>query len=95
LKPPLGLLLQVCIDEAHCIAEWGHNFRPAYFRLGHVLGRAMRPAAVLGLTATATKATQASVTESLGMGPGDVVRSCPLRDNLRLQVGGAGLVGGG
>ncbi len=55
-------------------------------RLGHVLERVLKPRSVLALTATATRATQASITTALGMGAGDVVRACPLRDNLRLQV---------
>lgn len=58
-------------------------------RLGHVLERVLRPRSVLALTATATRATQASITSALGMAEGDVVRACPLRDNLRLQVGAA------
>lgn len=48
---------QVCVDEAHCVAEWGHSFRPAYFRLGHVLRCVLRPKSVLALTATATRPT--------------------------------------
>ncbi len=48
LRPPL-----VAIDEAHCISQWGHDFRPSYLRLGEVLTH-LRPARVLACTATAT-----------------------------------------
>ncbi len=52
------LCVQVCVDEAHCVAEWGHSFRPAYFRLGHVLRSVLRPRGILALTATATRPTE-------------------------------------
>ena len=47
LRPPL-----IAIDEAHCISQWGHDFRPEYLRLGEVL-RALDPPHVLACTATA------------------------------------------
>ena len=88
LPPPYPTLPQVCVDEAHCVAEWGHSFRPAYFRLGHLLRRVLRPRVVMALTATATRPTQACICDVLGLPPGGVVREPPLRDNLRLQVRG-------
>ena len=62
-KKPLAL---VAIDEAHCISQWGHDFRPDYRMLGQYLP-AMRPAPVLALTATATPAVQADIVAQLGM----------------------------
>ncbi|GFH17107.1 uncharacterized protein HaLaN_13664, partial [Haematococcus lacustris] len=59
---PSGRIPCVCVDEAHCVSEWGHSFRPAYFRLGHVLRAVLRPRCVLALTATATKPTQTAIT---------------------------------
>lgn len=76
----------VCVDEAHCVSEWGHSFRPAYFRLGHILRTVLRPHAVLGLTATATRNTQAAISQVLGLPPSSIIRELPLRENIRLQV---------
>ncbi len=56
----------VAIDEAHCISEWGHDFRPDYRLLGERLP-ALRPAPVVALTATATPRVQADIAEQLGL----------------------------
>ena len=61
----VGLLV---IDEAHCISDWGHDFRPDYRRIRDVLD-ALRPdAAVLCTTATANDRVVADVVEQLGAG---------------------------
>lgn len=78
--------MQVCVDEAHCVTEWGHAFRPAYFRVGHALATRLRTRCVLGLTATATAATQGAVAQVLGIPQERVLRAGMVRDNLRLQV---------
>jgi ATP-dependent DNA helicase RecQ len=62
LAPPL-----VAIDEAHCISQWGHDFRPDYLRLGDVLG-ALAPKRILACTATATPAVREEITRRLGLG---------------------------
>eukprot|EP00879_Flechtneria_rotunda_P027887 GHRR01029930.1.p1 GENE.GHRR01029930.1~~GHRR01029930.1.p1 ORF type:complete len:117 (-),score=39.00 GHRR01029930.1:738-1088(-) len=82
----LSPLPLVCVDEAHCMAEWGQGFRPAYFRLGHLLCNVLVPRAVLALTATATLATRACVSQLLAIPPQQQVVDSPLRNNLRLQV---------
>ena len=60
-KRPLSL---IAIDEAHCISQWGHDFRPDYRMLGQHLPR-LRPAPVMALTATATPIVQNDIAEQL------------------------------
>lgn len=85
LRPHMPLPL-VVIDEAHCVAEWGHSFRPSYFRLGEILQRDFSVRSVLALTATATKATEAAVRSVLRIREDGVLREGAIRDNLRLSV---------
>jgi len=62
-KRPLSL---IAIDEAHCISQWGHDFRPDYRQLGQHLPH-LRPAPVIALTATATPIVQNDIAEQLGL----------------------------
>jgi len=63
LAPPL-----VAVDEAHCISEWGHDFRPDYLAIGALLAE-MRPPRVLACTATATPVVRDEILVRLGLGP--------------------------
>lgn len=75
----------LCIDEAHCISEWGHDFRPAYLRVG--LERvALGNPQILALTATATPRVQADLMERLGMSDAALISAPPHRANLRLSA---------
>jgi len=75
----------IAIDEAHCISQWGHDFRPDYRMLGHYLP-ALRPAPVLALTATATPSVQADIVAQLGMvKPAHFIHGFR-RDNLAIEV---------
>ena len=56
----------IAIDEAHCISQWGHDFRPDYRMLGQRLP-ALRPAPIIALTATATPAVQDDIVAQLGL----------------------------
>jgi len=60
--PPIAL---ACIDEAHCVSEWSHNFRPDYLRLHEMLSGPLNAQRLLALTATATRPTVESVSEIL------------------------------
>lgn len=75
----------LCVDEAHCISEWGHDFRPAYLRVGIERGAIGNPT-VLALTATATPKVQDDITARMAMNDPKIVAAPPHRDNLQLQV---------
>jgi ATP-dependent DNA helicase RecQ len=73
------------VDEAHCISEWGHDFRPAYLRLGERL-RELGAPPLLALTATATEHVREDVVRALGMRDPLVIASSPHRSNLAFEV---------
>src|SRR3982751_80513 len=68
----VGLLV---VDEAHCISDWGHDFRPDYRRIADVLERLPEGVAVLGTTATANDRVVADVAEQLGRGGHEPLRT--------------------
>lgn len=77
----------LAIDEAHCIAHWGHDFRPDYLRIGDLVAR-LRPRRVLACTATATPDVRREIVERLGFDAGDyaeVLRGFA-RPNLHLHA---------
>jgi ATP-dependent DNA helicase RecQ len=87
-----GAVRMVAVDEAHCISEWGHDFRPAYRRIGHIRCRLAAP--VLALTATATPRVRKDILESLRLRePVVVVRSFD-RPNLGWAVRRSGAFSG-
>src|SRR5918911_227051 len=82
----VGLLV---VDEAHCVSDWGHDFRPDYRRIRDVLAQLPDDVAVLGTTATANDRVVADVGEQLGVGAGadrlTIYRGPPARASLRLE----------
>jgi ATP-dependent DNA helicase RecQ len=73
------------IDEAHCISEWGHDFRPEYRRLRPIID-AVGSVPVMALTATATPKVQQDIQKNLGMMSAELYKSSFNRDNLYYDV---------
>ena len=73
------------VDEAHCISEWGHDFRPDYLRLPRAIERLGRPA-VMACTATATAEVAADIRERLGLREPVTVRAGFDRPNLSFDI---------
>ena len=74
------------IDEAHCISEWGHDFRPEYRRLRPIIDAIGQDVPVLALTATATPKVQQDILKSLGMQEAALYKSSFNRSNLYYEV---------
>jgi len=73
------------IDEAHCISEWGHDFRPEYRRIRPIISE-IGPAPLIALTATATPKVQLDIQKNLGMLSAKVFKSSFNRANLYYEV---------
>lgn len=73
------------IDEAHCISEWGHDFRPEYRRIKSILDE-LGDLPLIALTATATKKVQQDIKKNLGMDDADIFLSSFNRKNLYYEV---------
>jgi ATP-dependent DNA helicase RecQ len=73
------------IDEAHCVSQWGHDFRPDYLTLGSVVARLGRPP-IMALTATATGEVRDDIARQLGMRDPHVTVTGFARPNLRFEV---------
>ncbi|MBP9070626.1 MAG: DNA helicase RecQ [Bacteroidia bacterium] len=74
------------IDEAHCISEWGHDFRPEYRRLRPLIDSLGDNIPVMALTATATPKVQQDIQKNLGMQNANVFKSSFNRSNLYYEV---------
>ena len=84
LKEAGGISLLV-VDEAHCISQWGHDFRPAYLAIGDAR-KALGMPPVLALTATATQAVTEEILENLLARDATIVNAGTERANLRFSV---------
>ena len=73
------------IDEAHCISEWGHDFRPEYRRIRPIINE-IGHAPLIALTATATPKVQLDIQKNLGMSEASVFRSSFNRPNLYYEI---------
>jgi ATP-dependent DNA helicase RecQ len=75
----------VVIDEAHCVSQWGHDFRPAYLSISEAL-KAFGHPPVMALTATATDEVAADIQKQLGLKKMSVFRSSVMRENLQFEA---------
>lgn len=75
----------VAVDEAHCISEWGHDFRPEYRRIKQII-KAIDDVPMVALTATATPKVQLDIQKNLNMLDAKVYKSSFNRDNLYYEV---------
>lgn len=73
------------VDEAHCISEWGHDFRPEYRRIKEMV-KAIDDVTIIALTATATPKVQVDIQKNLGMTESTLFKSSFHRDNLFYDV---------
>ena len=73
------------IDEAHCISEWGHDFRPEYRRIRPIINE-IGTAPLIALTATATPKVQMDIQKNLGMSDASVFKSSFNRPNLYYEI---------
>lgn len=76
----------MAIDEAHCISEWGHDFRPEYRNLKHIIARIGDNIPIIGLTATATPKVQEDIIKNLGITGAKTFKASFNRPNLYYEV---------
>lgn len=75
----------VAVDEAHCISEWGHDFRPEYRRIRTIVNQ-IAEVPIIALTATATPKVQADIQKNLGMKDARLFKASFNRENLFYEV---------
>lgn len=76
----------LAIDEAHCISEWGHDFRPEYRNIKKILNRIGDDISIIGLTATATPKVQEDILKNLRMTDANVFKASFNRPNLYYEI---------
>ena len=76
----------LAVDEAHCISEWGHDFRPEYRNLKSILDRINNKIPIIALTATATSKVQDDIVKNLGIKNAEVFKSSFNRPNLFYEI---------
>ncbi|MEM5436791.1 ATP-dependent DNA helicase RecQ [Paraburkholderia diazotrophica] len=93
IEPERKRVSLVVVDEAHCISQWGHDFRPAFLQIADAVRSLGRPP-MLALTATATSAVVDDIVRSLGMREPCVLQTGIYRENLHYSVKQVSVSGG-
>ena len=76
----------LAVDEAHCISEWGHDFRPEYRNIKSVLDKINSKTPIIALTATATPKVQSDILKNLDISDANIFKSSFNRPNLFYEV---------
>ena len=76
----------MAVDEAHCISEWGHDFRPEYRNLKHIISQIGDNIPIIGLTATATPKVQEDILKNLGITEAKTFKASFNRPNLYYEI---------
>ena len=76
----------LAVDEAHCISEWGHDFRPEYRNLKSIIEKIDKNIPIIGLTATATPKVQEDILKNLGMSNANTFKASFNRPNLFYEI---------
>ena len=76
----------IAVDEAHCISEWGHDFRPEYRRLKEMIDQISEKLPIIALTATATPKVQSDIVKNLALNKANIFISSFNRPNLYYEI---------
>lgn len=76
----------LAVDEAHCISQWGHDFRPSYLKVAETIQQFDQKPPIVALTATATPQVAEDICQRLGIPMGNEVKTGFARENLSFQV---------
>lgn len=76
----------LAVDEAHCISQWGHDFRPSYLRLAEIIEQFHHSPVIIALTATATEQVAKDISQQLNISVNNQVKTGFARENLSFQV---------
>ncbi|PJZ39981.1 ATP-dependent DNA helicase RecQ [Leptospira kmetyi] len=82
-KLPLG---RIAVDEAHCVSQWGHDFRPEYRKLYELRDKFPKFVPIIALTATATSRVIQDISDSLGLKEPALVKGSFFRENLNFSI---------